>query len=421
VVCTPDDHTACGSDNDIYWFDSCDVQGSLVEDCVDPNGECVETGDGPVCQCQGGWAEADCNTCVRFVDGSVSSTGDGLTWATAYLTVQEGINNAASEVLTNADVDVCDVWVAAGIYYIYDTASTDTVQLQPNVLVFGGFVGDETARDQRDFNANTTALDGTNGTSMVHVYHVVTGSDGALIDGFTITGGNANGSTSYQDRGGGMLNDGASPTVNHCLFAFNDASEHGGAIANIGGAPTVLNSRFVSNTAGDNGGAIFSQSNSDLSLESCVFRINSALDGGGVASHDSDGTFINCTFSDNSATNGLSVWGEAGGTVGIFNSILWGSSGGQAQDDSSAAVVMAYSDVVGIAATFGNINQDPQFVTAEDLHLTASSPCIDAADTTAAPTLDLEGNPRVDDSDTPNTGIGSFGLWADMGAFEFQP
>jgi hypothetical protein len=45
---------------------------------------------------------------------------------------------------------------------------------------------------------------------------------------------------------------------------------------------------------------------------------------------------------------------------------------------------------------------------------------IDAADGDAAPELDIEGNPRVDDTATANTGVGT-PSYADMGAYEYQP
>jgi hypothetical protein len=54
-----------------------------------------------------------------------------------------------------------------------------------------------------------------------------------------------------------------------------------------------------------------------------------------------------------------------------------------------------------------------------DVRLSSDSPCIDAANGPEAPTLDLEGNARVDDPSTANTGLGP--PWADMGAYEFQP
>jgi len=55
-----------------------------------------------------------------------------------------------------------------------------------------------------------------------------------------------------------------------------------------------------------------------------------------------------------------------------------------------------------------------------DLRLGVGSPCIDAADGSAAPETDILGNPRMDDSDVIDSGGGS-PTYADMGAYERQP
>jgi parallel beta-helix repeat protein len=69
------------------------------------------------------------------------------------------------------------------------------------------------------------------------------------------------------------------------------------------------------------------------------------------------------------------------------------------------------------------IQADPRWKSpsAGDFHLTASSPAIDSANSGASgqPTTDVEGNPRVDDPATPNTGVGPRG-YDDRGAYEFQ-
>jgi hypothetical protein len=64
---------------------------------------------------------------------------------------------------------------------------------------------------------------------------------------------------------------------------------------------------------------------------------------------------------------------------------------------------------------------DPLFadVVGYDFRITAGSPAIDAADGDAAPTCDIEGNLRVDDPATTNTGIGTPD-YVDIGAYEYQ-
>ena len=105
-----------------------------------------------------------------------------------------------------------ELWVKAGTYK--PTTGSDrsaTFQLKNGVSVYGGFAGAETTRDQRNWTANVTILSGdigTSGNTSDNVYHVVTGSvtdNTALLDGFTVTGGNANGSNP-DDQGGGMYN-----------------------------------------------------------------------------------------------------------------------------------------------------------------------------------------------------------------------
>ncbi len=57
-----------------------------------------------------------------------------------------------------------------------------------------------------------------------------------------------------------------------------------------------------------------------------------------------------------------------------------------------------------------------------DYHLTTGSPAIDSANSDASnePTLDIEGNARVDDLLTADTGAGTR-TYDDRGAYEYQP
>ena len=77
------------------------------------------------------------------------------------------------------DADVLDeeVWVADGTYY-------EHITLKDGVGLYGGFTGcnglEETEREQRDWETNQTAIDGTdNGT-------VVIGANNSIVDGFII-------------------------------------------------------------------------------------------------------------------------------------------------------------------------------------------------------------------------------------------
>ena len=85
-----------------------------------------------------------------------------------------------------------------------------------------------------------------------------------------------------------------------------------------------------------------------------------------------------------------------------------------------------YTSLAAFQAATGQeshgIQADPRWDGASEgnFHLTAGSPAIDSANSNASgqPGLDVEGNARVDDPATPNTGAG-FPPYADRGAYEY--
>ncbi len=85
-----------------------------------------------------------------------------------------------------------------------------------------------------------------------------------------------------------------------------------------------------------------------------------------------------------------------------------------------------YTSLAAFQAATGQeahgIQADPRWVSASggNFHLTAGSPAIDSANSGASgqPSVDVEGNGRVDDPATPNTGAGS-PPYADRGAYEY--
>ena len=231
---------------------------------------------------------------------NVAGPWDGKSWATACQTVQEGLDAAY---LTGKD----EVWVAEGTYY--PTSTTDkriSFQLKPDVTLYGGFKGNELARDQRDWVKNVTILSGDigrRGDKNAGSYHIVKGSPHAAIDGFTITGGNADGDAPYDRKGGGMINyDKASVTVINCLFTRNSAEE-GGAMYNWNlSSPALINCTFSSNSADKNGGAIVNRNGCSPTVNNCAFVKNYAKWHGGAMFMDygSNPILSNCTFVENS-------------------------------------------------------------------------------------------------------------------------
>ena len=225
-----------------------------------------------------------------------TGAGDCAGWATA-CTLQTALADAGS-----GD----EIWVAAGTHK--PTTGTDraaTFQLK-SVSIYGGFAGTETARDQRDFTANVTILSGEIGAAgnSDNSYHVVTGADGAILDGFIITAGNANGS-SFNNSGGGMYNDTGSPALANIIFSDNSATYYGGGMYNSAGSPTLTNVTF----SGNSGCGMYNSGNPTLT--NVTFSGNSATNGGGM-SNSGNPTLTNVTFSNNSAVSSINM-GFGGG------------------------------------------------------------------------------------------------------------
>ena len=205
-----------------------------------------------------------------------------------------------------------EIWVVEGTYNPTVPAGREaTFQLESGVAIYGGFIGTETSREQRDWVTNITTLSGDIGTEGViedNSYNVVTGSgvdDTAVLDGFTITAGNANddAATSKFAKGGGIYNDSGSPTLTNVAFTSNFAKS-GGGMYNYLGNPTLTNVSFVGNNANFGGGIYNSRSNPILS--NVTFTDNSSHgDGGGMYNIQSNPSLSFVEFSLNNAA----VWG----------------------------------------------------------------------------------------------------------------
>ncbi len=337
------------------------------------------------------------------IDGSDNNTGQS--WSQAFQTIQKAINSAS----------IGDkIWVKMGTY-----ALSSQINVNKAVGIYGGFNGTEIKRNQRDWKTNVTTVDGQNAVRCFYV------TADATIDGFTITGGDAYGSSfpEYHD-GGGIYNDNCSSTIINCAFLGNSAS-HGGGIFNLESSPVIANCTFSGNNSPE-GGGIYNCFYSGPTITNCIFSNNTAeMIGGGITNESSSPIITNCTFSGNSASlrgGGIDNW--AGSSPTITNCIVWGDTAPNEPEvcndgTSSPSVSCCDIDQDGYAGIDGNIRIDPLFVDPENgyLHLQPGSPCIDAGTNSALglPVKDFEGDPRIidgDDDDTPTV---------DIGADEFAP
>ena len=181
-----------------------------------------------------------------------------------------------------------------------------------------GYLSTETTRQERDWEANATILSGdlngndnhnvdpdepTRAENSYHVLWAINIDDTAILDGFTITGGNANvdGETSDND-GGGMRNLASSPTLSNLIFTNNSALIHGGGMENIFQShPILTNVTFSHNFAGDKGGGMLNHPSSNPLLTNVTFLDNSAYIGGGMFNKTNNPTMRDVTFTGNHA------------------------------------------------------------------------------------------------------------------------
>ncbi len=273
-----------------------------------------------------------------YVDHTATGAATGLSWTDAFTNVQDALS---------ATVSGDQIWIAEGTYT--PTLRTDpgdprtaTFNLVEGVALYGGFDGTETSLDQRDWETHITVLSGdldnndltdpygvvTDTANIVgdNAYHVTNGggvtetvntastdthyiatrrnvTEAAIVDGFTITAGKADGDYSY-GWGGGMSNTGNSPTLTNVVFSGNLADRSGGGMFNWNSSPTLTNVIFFGNSAYYGGGGMRNYQSSSPTLMNVTFSGNSAGFGGGMSdSHQSSPMLTNVTFSSNLADN----------------------------------------------------------------------------------------------------------------------
>jgi hypothetical protein len=291
--------------------------------------------------------------CIVYVKPGGTDSNDGSSWPQAFATVQKGLNAAAVKMLPGI-YSVCEIWVAEGTYLPTENSSgaivpsdprTKTFHFKAKVALYGGFVGTESSRDMRGIVAHKTVLSGdigTPGDTTDNTYHVVTGASNATIDGFTITLGHANGTTTDATSGAGMYNAG-SPTVSNCTFSNNLATS-GAGMYNTDSAPVVTNCTFKDNIA-DFGGGMYSTSTSVFygpTVSGCTFTDNMVYSYGGAMYNASAIQVTNSRFEGNAAAEGGGIYNGYNVSPSItyctFISNTGGSGGGMYNYDNTPTV-----------------------------------------------------------------------------------
>ncbi len=318
---------------------------------------------------------------VYYVDAArPDDSGDGLSWATAFKTVNQGTYIA----------DYTDqIWVKAGFYlptsepgYYLDERETSFV-IYNKQAIYGGFAGWESSTSQRNLAANITILSGDIGTlgnpsdNSYNVFWTGWGAcpDGITLDGLTIQDGNANVLNNFEAGGAIFLADNRI-TLRNCTFKNNYAEYQGGAIYGDNGCQmTIDNCKFSNNISGKGGGAISVYSGSSFTVQgnitNCEFYLNQTFQGGAAVNvgwNNSGGnmyfTFINTVFHDNNSNDNSGS--GSGGAVQVsrslagtnvtkfINCLFYGNRADGSGDDGGGAIMIYRGDVQVYYSTIAN-------------------------------------------------------------------
>ncbi|MFZ5516844.1 MAG: choice-of-anchor D domain-containing protein [Candidatus Zhuqueibacterota bacterium] len=424
-----------------------------------------------------------------YVDSTkADDSGDGLSWDNAKQTLQ-----AALDLATSGD----KIWVKAGTYFptsAYDLTNTSRYfhfRMKNGVAIYGGFAGTESAVSERANygmgEANETILSGdfnqddvvtgsgqtlsfsNNSENCFHVFYHPSGlglDTTAVLDGFTVRGGNASdpgllhitGAGMYNQlnspslnsvniiynyayyTAAGMFNDTSSPVITNSNISWNKSYSQAGGMYNLSSNPSLTNTMVLNNYAESYGGGIINQNNADPVFTNVLIAGNySNSGGGGIYNHtEVSPIFINVTITNNAANGGgggVRNWFGSSGTY--FNCIIYGNTGIAGNEfylengmAPAGTVTLNYScygnatrDVFNIGTTFtatnNNITSNPLIVDAAggDYRIYNVSPCADAGyDAYNSETTDIRGAGFDRKLNKTNGSAGTI----DMGAYEYK-
>ena len=286
---------------------------------------------------------------VLYVDAKAVGANNGTSWANAYTSLASALN---------ASKPGQEVRVAEGTYKPTTTTDRSATFLINNLSALkGGYAGFGAANpDARNPDLYTTILSGDIGVAgdasdnSRNVITISSSGSSPLIDGFTITAGNANAAmppwgVSPSNSGGGLYNAG-SPTIQNCIFTANSASACGAAILNLStAAPTLNNCQFIGNNAGMAGGAIAGSGKSFV-LKGCLFLENSSGEIGGAVHNIMSSNITGCTFIRNHTAvsrdgRGGAIFNDGGGAPCFANCFFYGNYTNPEKEYSSGGAIYA--------------------------------------------------------------------------------
>ena len=369
---------------------------------------------------------------ILYVDSSKATSGDGSSWANAFKELREALY-AASQCSSITTINI-----AKGTYKPTDDTNRDSAFaiLRGGLKIYGGYPGGGGTRNPA---VNPTVLSGdigTAGNASDNSYHVVviagltSSADSLVLDGFTVTGGDANGSNgkvyngaaisqnegagiylhsnngagrkiavrsctvtgnTSATYGGGFYNQLSSPAIFNCRFTGNTAADGGGMFNYNASSPSVSNSMFTGNIASNLGAGMHNLSNSSPSVINCTFAANTGRcvynafsspsftnclfvsnnalgNGSAMYNANSSSVVTNCTFTLNTSSGNGTIFNENPSSPQFTNCIIWGNAAiaNGGILNTISTPTVTYSDAQGGYSGTGNISSDPLFINKND-------------------------------------------------------
>lgn len=238
---------------------------------------------------------------ILYVDVDAAGADDGTSWV-------DGFTDLQSALATYTGTE--EIWIAEGTYL--PTAGSDqdiTFQIPDACKIFGGFQGNESARNQRDPEIHHSILSGEIGDpadDTDNSFHVLTLNNvtNVTLNGIIIEESYAYGGV-LNDNGGGIRITDSEIVIANCSISRNRASFAAGILLDGLSVADISNSIFEENEA---------------DATACIYVL-----------HDAVANIEGVQFTNNTANNGVSAItapGELYLTESDFTSNTSGSTGG---------------------------------------------------------------------------------------------
>jgi hypothetical protein len=202
-----------------------------------------------------------------YVDKDASGDNSGRNWYNAFTSLESALSRASFE---------NEIWVAEGTYkptrqfdntrglFTIGSPRLSTFVIPSGVKLYGGFAGDETSIDDREYfrmgETNETILCGDIGTeddNSDNSYHVAIqlyNKHGTIIDGLSFTQGNGDDNDNSpleltNISGGGLYSRYSDFEIRNCSFYGNEVLQFGGGLYAYDCNFNVINTSFKGNSS----------------------------------------------------------------------------------------------------------------------------------------------------------------------------